>query len=131
MTWPALFGACLLAHLVGDFLLQTDWQAKGKKGGLGRDPTARRALFSHLLTYTLAFLPVFVWIGMERSVLGAVGIAALVFLPHLVVDDRRLLMAYIRAVKGVQAPVPTLVFFSVDQSVHVLSLAAVALLATS
>ena len=131
MTWPALFGAFVLAHLIGDFLLQTDWQAKNKKGGLGSDRTARRALFTHVSTYTLAFVPVFIWIGAGRAALGAVGIAALVFLPHLVVDDRRLLLAYIRAVKGVRPPVPPIVYLGVDQSIHVLSLAAVELLAAN
>ena len=34
----------VISHLVGDFLLQTDFQARYKHGGLGRDPVARRAL---------------------------------------------------------------------------------------
>jgi hypothetical protein len=46
VTWSALFGAFVLSHLAGDFLLQTDWQAMHKQGGLGRDVAARRALGS-------------------------------------------------------------------------------------
>ena len=50
MTWSALFGAFVLSHVVGDFLLPTDGQAMSKQGGVGRDATARRALATHVLT---------------------------------------------------------------------------------
>jgi hypothetical protein len=130
MEWAEVFGACILAHLVGDFLLQTDWQAEHKHAGLGRDRTARRALLSHVFTYTLAFVPVFVWVGDEHSALLALAFAALVSIPHLIVDDGRLLDAYIRVVKRAKEPVPLIVYIPIDQSVHVLCLAAVALLAT-
>jgi hypothetical protein len=129
MDWPEVFGACLLAHLTGDFLLQTDWQAEHKHGGLGREGVARRALFSHVLVYTLAFVPVFVWVGAEHSPPLALAFAALVSIPHLIVDDGRLLDAYIRVVKRAPGEVPLVVYIGVDQSVHVLCLAAVALLA--
>ena len=53
-----VFGALfIVSHLVGDYLFQTDWQARNKTFGLGSDPVARRALFSHVLIYTLAFVP--------------------------------------------------------------------------
>jgi hypothetical protein len=32
VTWSALFGTFVLSHLVGDFLLQTNWQAMNKHG---------------------------------------------------------------------------------------------------
>ncbi len=51
--------------MVGDYLLQTDWQARHKTGGLGRNPVARRALLAHVATYTLAFVPALIWIGDE------------------------------------------------------------------
>ena len=37
MSWVAVFAGFLVAHMVGDYLLQTDWQARHKRGGLGRD----------------------------------------------------------------------------------------------
>ena len=72
MSWVSVFAGFLVAHMVGDYLFQTDWQARHKRGGLGGDPVARRALLTHVTTYTLAFLPAFIWIGSELDVgLGA------------------------------------------------------------
>ena len=124
-----VFVAFFVAHHVGDYLLQTDWQARTKAGGLGRDPEARRALFSHVTTYTLAFVPVLVWIGVETSLLATVGLAALIFLPHLVVDDGRVVGAYTRRVKGGRGSVEPSVLTSVDQSLHYVALALAALVA--
>ena len=41
----------VVSHLIGDFVLQTDFQAEHKHGGLGRDPVRRRAIgaIPHLL----------------------------------------------------------------------------------
>ena len=72
MTWTAVLAGFFVAHMVGDYLLQTDWQARHKAGGLGRDPVARRALLAHVATYTLAFVPALIWIGDELSVGWAV-----------------------------------------------------------
>ena len=33
MSWVSVFAAFLVAHMVGDYLLQTDWQARHKRGG--------------------------------------------------------------------------------------------------
>ena len=38
VSWVAVFDVFVVCHLVGDFLLQTDWQANHKYGGLGGDP---------------------------------------------------------------------------------------------
>ncbi len=43
MSWVSVLAAFLVAHMVGDYLFQTDWQARNKRGGLGSDPVARRA----------------------------------------------------------------------------------------
>ena len=56
MSWVDAFAGFLVAHMVGDYLFQTDWQARNKRGGLSSSGTARRALFMHVTTYTLAFL---------------------------------------------------------------------------
>ena len=52
MIWVEVLVVFLVSHLVGDFALQTEWQAQNKRDGLGGDPTARRALLAHVLTYT-------------------------------------------------------------------------------
>ena len=43
VSWVSVFAGFLVAHMVGDYLLQTDWQARHKRGGLS-DPAARRPL---------------------------------------------------------------------------------------
>ncbi len=111
----------VVCHAVGDFLLQTDWQATHKRAGLGRDPLSRRALVSHAATYTLAFAPALVWLAGELGAAGIAALAAGVFLPHLVQDDGRLLGTYVRRVKRAE-PAPGMLMLAVDQSFHLLVL---------
>jgi len=127
VNWVSVFTAFLVAHMVGDYLFQTDWQARHKRGGLSGNGVAFRALFSHVTTYTLAFLPALVWIGDEVGASWAVLAAALIFLPHLVLDDGRFVRAYLANVKRAETFDVGLAA-SVDQSFHVLSLFLVALL---
>ncbi|MCW3029355.1 MAG: hypothetical protein JWN81_2566 [Solirubrobacterales bacterium] len=131
MTWASLFGVFLLSHLVGDFLLQTGWQATHKKHGLGRDPEARRALVWHGFVYTLAFVPAVVWVASESGIGAGVGAAALVLVPHVIIDDGTLVASWVRYVKHVEGTPSVVVRLGVDQSLHVLALAGVALLVTS
>ncbi|HWX96400.1 MAG TPA: DUF3307 domain-containing protein [Solirubrobacteraceae bacterium] len=131
MTWPALFGVFLLSHLVGDFLLQTGWQATNKRHGLGSNPEARRALVWHGFVYTLAFVPALIWVASESGIATGIGVAALVLLPHVIIDDGTLVASWVRRVKHVEGAPSVVVRLGVDQSLHVLALAGVALLATS
>jgi hypothetical protein len=131
VSWSALFGAFVLSHLLGDYVLQTDWQANQKQHGLiGGGAINRRALMLHGLTYTAAFVPVLVWVGIESGVGVAIAVAALILLPHVIVDDGVLVSWWIRHVKNVPGPPTTVVRLGVDQSAHLVALAAVALLVT-
>jgi hypothetical protein len=112
----------VVSHLLGDYLLQTDWQALNKRGGLGRNPQARRALLSHVSVYTLAYVPALVWIAEDLSSAGIAALAGAIFVPHLVQDDGRLLSAYIVRIKGCGAESSKTVFTSVDQSLHLIVL---------
>jgi hypothetical protein len=129
VTWPAVFAAFLTCHLAGDLLLQTEWQALTKVRGFS-DPAGRRALLLHVTTYILAFIPALAWVASDRSVARAIGIGALIALPHLAVDDGRLLRHWMRSVKHSPDPAPSLSLM-VDQSFHVVFLFGVALLAAS
>ncbi len=131
MEWAEITIVFWVSHLFGDFLLQTDWQATSKLGGLGRDRTARLALFSHVGVYTLCFVPALIWIGEATSALGAVGLGAVIFIPHLVIDDGRLLHAYMLRVKGSRDPQSAGLVAAVDQSLHLISLWGTALLAVA
>ena len=130
MSWVSVFAAFLVAHMVGDYLFQTDWQARNKRGGLSGDRVAFRALFAHVTTYTLAFAPALVWIADQRDAAWAILAAALIFLPHLIIDDGRIVRAYLANVKRTEGFDVGLAA-SVDQSFHVLSLFLVALLVGS
>jgi hypothetical protein len=113
--------------MVGDYLLQTDWQARHKRGGLSGDRVALKALVSHVTTYTLAFVPALIWIGDQLDAGWALLAAALIFVPHLLIDDGRFVRAYLANVKRADGFDVGLAA-SVDQSFHVLSLFLVALL---
>jgi uncharacterized protein DUF3307 len=127
MSWSEVFVALLISHVVGDVLLQTDWQAMNKSSGLGQS-LGRRALGLHVATYVVAFIPALVWIGDRTSPWRAVGVAALVAIPHLLIDDGRLVRFWLRDVKGTATPTPGLMI-ATDQSFHVLCLFGAALAA--
>lgn len=129
MNWTSALLALLVSHLVGDLLLQTDWQAVTKVRGLG-DLEARRALLHHVATYTAAFLPALAWVWAETNAGRAIAIGALVAIPHLVIDDGRLVRSWVRRVKGAEQPTLGLVV-AVDQTFHVVCLFGAALLAAA
>jgi hypothetical protein len=127
MTWASVFVVFYVSHQVGDYVLQTDWQALHKRGGLGRDSVARRALFRHTFTYTLAYVPALIWIAASIGWKTLVIVAAIT-LPHLVQDDGRLLSAYIRRVKRLDPAANRTIAALVDQSSHIVALLGAALL---
>ncbi|MGH2867281.1 MAG: DUF3307 domain-containing protein [Solirubrobacteraceae bacterium] len=129
MTWPAVLAAFLVCHLTGDFLLQTEWQALTKVQGLVT-AEGRRALGSHAATYTLAFIPPLIWMANDRSVLGAIGVAALIAVPHVAVDDGRLVAYWMTSVKHAPRATPGLRLM-VDQSFHIVCLLGAAVVAAS
>ena len=128
MSWVAVFDVFLVCHLVGDFLFQTDWQAKHKHGGLGGDPVRRRALVSHVLTYGVAFVPALVWIGLETELWRALMAAVVILVPHLIQDDGRLLDDYMARVKGPGSLESIGLRVACDQSFHAVFLFGTALL---
>jgi hypothetical protein len=128
MHWIDVFGVLIVSHLVGDFLLQTEWQATHKHGGL-TDPRARRALAMHVLTYTLAYVPALIWIALNDHVVTAVVICLLVAIPHFIQDDARVVSGYMRIVKHT-GPRSDVALY-VDQSMHVVVLFGLALLAAA
>lgn len=130
MSWVQVFAVFIVCHLVGDFGLQTNWQASNKFGGLGPDREARRALLAHIATYTLAFVPALAWLATDIGA-WAVGIGALIAVPHLIQDDGRLLNAYAHRVKKVDENAPPGLRLAMDQTGHILALFLVALIAAA
>jgi fatty acid desaturase len=128
MPWVEVFVVFVVSHLVGDFMLQTEWQALHKHGGLGGSPEMRRALVSHVATYTLAFVPALIWLWGSLGA-GVFGVAALIAIPHLIQDDGRLLSSYARTFKKTDLAANPVLGVALDQSFHLLALFLVALLA--
>ena len=129
LGWPAVLLSLLASHLAGDVLMQTEWQAVNKAGGL-REPHSRKALLAHVSAYTGSFLPTLVWIGKRTTVKRAVTVGGAVAIPHLLVDDGRLVDVWLREVKRARQPPPALIV-AVDQSFHVICLMGAALVAAT
>jgi hypothetical protein len=129
VSWSEALLVFLLCHAAGDVLLQTDWQAVTKVRGL-RDPESRRALTQHVAVYTLAFLPALAWVAAETTAARAAFVGALVAIPHLILDDGRLVGAWLRIVKHVPNPGLGL-RIAVDQTFHAVCLLGAALVAAA
>ena len=78
MPWSEVFVVFLVSHLAGDYLLQTEFQALNKRGGLSGTLIQRRALVTHVLTYTLVFVPALIWVSNSLGAGGTIGVAALI-----------------------------------------------------
>ena len=119
MPWVEVFAVFVVCHLTGDYLLQTDWQALHKRGGLGSDPVARRALLSHIvdlharlrararLAGRRHWRPGVIWRG--RADRGA---------RTSIQDDGRLLGRYMSRVKRLDPLADPAVAAAVDQTFH-------------
>ncbi len=117
-----VFAVFVVCHLVGDFALQTDWQAVNKHGGLARgNAVGRSALLRHGASYILAFVPCLIWIAGALS-WAVLAVAAAAVVPHVLQDDGRLLGAYMRRVKGVEPSAIPFVALGLDQTVHIVAL---------
>ena len=95
------------------------------------DVAVSHALLTHVATYTLAFVPAGIWLAGGDHALAAGGLALLavgIYVPHMIQDDGRLLSRYITTVKGCGAESFREVFTAVDQSFHLITLFATALI---
>jgi Protein of unknown function (DUF3307) len=121
MPWVQIFAVFVVSHAVGDYFLQTDWQAVNKHGGLTGTRTQRVALASHATTYTLAFVPSFIWLWSSLHA-WVFLLAAGIFVPHYLQDDGRLLAAYAKEVKKADITRNVSLGLALDQSFHLLAL---------
>ena len=131
MTWSEVFIVLLVCHLAGDFILQTEWQALHKLGGLGRDPERRRALVLHVTTYSIPILAALVLVAVQRDAGRAVAAAVIIVVTHLIQDDGRLLRAYVKRVKKTDPQFGTPLMIAIDQSFHIVWIFGAALVAAA
>jgi len=119
--WAQVFLVFVVSHLLGDYLWQTEWQALNKRGGLSGSAVQRRALLSHIATYTLAYVPALIWLwaGLHAWVFA---VAAGIALPHMIQDDGRLLERYSMTVKKADITRNLSLSAALDQSFHLIAL---------
>ena len=130
MTWVEVFNLFLVCHLTGDFILQTEFQAVNKHGGLASDWKRAHALVVHILTYCLPFIPACAYVATQEGSLAWL-VLALVAITHLIQDDGRLLKRYVLRVKKTSPPPGSPLWIAVDQSFHIVVLFGLALIATA
>jgi Protein of unknown function (DUF3307) len=115
------FAWLLLGHLVGDWLLQNDWMAKGKRRGF-----FTRAGIVHFCLYTATVMTM-LWLSDARGLGAALSLvlAATVFISHWLIDATDVVRWWMRFHRQSELEVVRLM---VDQTLHLLVLALVAVL---
>lgn len=116
----------LAAHLVGDYLLQTRWQALHKFGWTGKAIEHRAR---HCTTYVLAFAPVAVVANPDH----AGDFLALLWILHFLTDAQRFTTGFGEALwtrVRRREPLPPnpwpMLPLAIDQTLHVLQIAVLA-----
>jgi hypothetical protein len=118
-----LFETLVIAHVVGDWLLQTEWQATNKA-------TNWRALLAHVTVYHIIVLAALLWrLGAgEPLVYAVVGGLAVI---HAVMDRKRSVHWFMRAMRiSVKRAPEGWLATAVDQSLHLVWLALAVLILT-
>ncbi|MFN8494259.1 MAG: DUF3307 domain-containing protein [Caldilineaceae bacterium] len=109
----------LVAHLVGDWMLQNDWMARAKQSSL-----FNRAIAVHCLIYTLTVL-VSLWLAAFKHSLqpAYVHVSLFILVSHWLIDAAGLAKRWARLFRQSNT---SFVHIMVDQTMHVVILAWVA-----
>lgn len=109
------FSWLLLGHLLGDWLLQNDWMAQGKRRGF-----ITAAGMAHFATYTAAVVGT-LWLAGSQGLSWAVLFAgsAVVFVSHWLIDATNIVHYWMR-LYGQQDQ--AMVRMMIDQTWHLLVL---------
>ncbi len=119
-----IFEGMLVAHAIGDWLLQTEWQARNKISNW-------RALAVHILVYHLVLFAV-LWFGFSvhnwTTVLAVMGLAV----THVVLDRRTFVHWLIRSLRlSTQTPLEPWFCIVIDQVLHLILLGIAAVIITT
>ena len=108
----------LLAHLIGDWLLQNDWMARGKSKKL-----ITKAGMVHFTIYTTVVVGM-LWLSGVRDLVPTLylALAATVFVSHWIIDATDVVRWWMRFHRQSELEVVRLM---VDQTLHLLVLALV------
>ena len=110
-----MFSWLVLGHLLGDWLLQNDWMARGKRRGL-----ITLAGMAHFITYTIMVLLMF-WLfnKSEVNVVLALTVGTIIFVSHWLIDATNLVQGWMRFYGQSDRE---MVRVMVDQTLHILTL---------
>lgn len=109
------FEALVLSHLVGDWLLQTPYQAINKMHG----SFFNRALWTHCFLYTLTCVPAILYFSLSYWSIG------IIFGTHLFIDRRWPIVKLLKMKSRDPQYEPSFwLVIVVDQVVHIVILAA-------
>jgi hypothetical protein len=112
----SLFDKLLVAHLVGDWLLQTEWQALNKSKNY-------RALFSHIAVYSLIMLGVLVADFGFQNIYAYIVVAMLAS-SHALLDRGWPVIRFMKTFRLIVERKPERwLVMAVDQVIHVAFLA--------
>ena len=116
------FAWLAMGHLVGDWLLQNDWMARGKRKRL-----ITAAGMAHFAVYTLTILGA-LWVSRTRAQSTEVYllVALVVFISHWLLDATNIVDYWMRVFQQTSS---SMVRVMVDQSFHLLVLAGLVALA--
>ncbi|OGC62382.1 hypothetical protein A3J33_01925 [candidate division WWE3 bacterium RIFCSPLOWO2_02_FULL_53_10] len=112
-----IFIYLLIAHLIGDWLIQTKWMANEKSKHLF--PLLAHVFIYHIFVFAALYLA---GISLNANLLATVFLAA----THALLDNRRFEFWWLKSVKKVEEKdVPIWLLLGVDQSFHLFLLALV------
>jgi hypothetical protein len=112
------FAWLVLAHLVGDFVLQNDWMAKGKNKAL-----FTKAGMTHFIIYTLTIAgALLVAGGLSKGGWFLFTSIAVVFFSHWFIDATNLVDSWMAFYGQSQVAIVRL---AIDQTLHLIVLAGI------
>lgn len=121
ISWPnreysvTIFEGLLMAHLLGDWLLQTEWQVLNKVKDL-------RALGTHVVVYHAVVFLVLL-LGFSLSVLPVIAVVVVLAVFHAILDRRTAVRGLMKALRlAVTREPDQWLAIVVDQALHLLSL---------
>lgn len=112
------FGWLCLSHLVADWMLQSDWMARGKRTGF-----MSVAGLVHYTIYTLLIALTLLFIAPTLDATHNLLLSVLVFISHWFIDGTDLVQWWMRCVGQRDQ---TMVRMAIDQTLHLLVLSVVA-----
>ncbi len=112
----SIFAWLVIGHLVGDWMLQTDWMAREKQNGL-----VARALLIHCLIYTGTLMATLALVAARHALSPPyLSVGLIVLLSHWLIDGARLAARWSQLLRQTKQ---TFVRIMVDQTLHLLVLA--------